>query len=116
MSNTSFKFDTKSIKQLLKNRGLENGGRVQKFIDNEVIRLCEPYANGPLRDSAELHTDIGSGEVIYSTPYARKQYYQNPGPGSKKSEPLRGKYWFERMKADHGEEILEGARKIAGAK
>ncbi len=46
----------------------------------------------------------------------RKQYYENAGIGkeglNKPGGELRGKEWFERMKADHKEEILEGAKKI----
>jgi hypothetical protein len=29
---------------------------------------------------------------------------------------MRGAYWFERMKANHKEEILKGAAKIAGGR
>jgi len=34
----------------------------------------------------------------------------------KSKHPMAGPFWFERMKADHKEDILEGARKVAGAK
>ena len=30
--------------------------------------------------------------------------------------PTRGAYWFERMKANHKDEILKGAAKVAGAR
>ena len=87
--------------------------RAQKFVDNEVLRLSAPYV--PLRTSmllksGQLGTDIGSGEVRYIAPYAQKQYYSPRKPGSS-TGALRGPQWFERMKADHGKEIIAGAKK-----
>nr|DAI65029.1 MAG TPA: Minor capsid protein [Caudoviricetes sp.] len=90
--------------------------RAQKFVDNEVLRLSAPYV--PLRTSmllksGQLGTDVGSGEVCYIAPYAQKQYYSPRKPGSA-TGALRGPQWFERMKTDHGKEIITGAKKIAG--
>lgn len=107
------KFDILATQVLLQSRGLEVKGEVQKFIDSEVLRLTEPYVpldTGALKQSGIQHTKIGSGNVIYRTPYARKQYFANKGSG------LRGKQWFSRMKANHKEQILKGARAKAGAK
>lgn len=141
------KLEMKPVSAVLKERGLEPGGRVQKFVDQEVIRLMAPYTpflNGELERSATQSTVIGSGEVKQNTPYARYQYYGEIfGPnipifeggqlvgfrspkGQKKhptgrplkyntsKHPLAGKMWFERMKADHRQDILDGARKVAG--
>lgn len=106
-----------SIEKILAKRGLEDGGSVQRFIDSEVLRLCDPYVprdNGHLIDSGELNTVIGSGEVVYDTPYARRWYYE---PAKFQGEPMRGNYWFERMKNEGGKEkILRGAAAIAGGK
>lgn len=103
-----------------------------------------PMRNGVLMESVKLGTVIGSGELRYLSPYARYLYYgeiygpnipiyegeQLVGffspPGQKKhptgremsydttAHPKAGKLWFERMKADHKDEILDGAAKIAG--
>lgn len=103
-----------------------------------------PFLNGVLEKSATLSTVIGSGEVRQNTPYARYQYYgQVYGPnipihegglvvgyfspkGQKKhptgrpltyntdKNPKAGPMWFDRMKADHKADILNGARKVAG--
>ena len=45
----------------------------------------------------------------YIAPYARQIYYTNAGRGQEGTQNggLRGKYWFERMKADHKDEIRE---------
>lgn len=100
---------------VLKARGLEDKGAVQKYIDSEVLRLCEPmvpFDQGTLVQSGNINTVIGSGQVKYRTPYARRWYYM---PASFQEAPRRGNYWFERMKNEGGKEkILDGARKIAG--
>jgi hypothetical protein len=41
------------------------------------------------------------------------QYYSARKPGSQ-TGPLRGPFWFERMKQVSGKTILAGARHIAG--
>ncbi len=90
----------------------------QRFVDSEVLRLSEPYTpllTGMLIKSGTLGTDIGSGEVAWIAPYARYQYYSPRKPGSK-TGPLRGPYWFERMKTDHGQTIIAGVRRIAGGR
>ena len=112
----------KSIDLILKARGLETKGRVQRYIDSEVIRLMSPYTpkdTGALIDSATQLTDIGSGRVYQgggdTAPYARKVYY---GKNMKfQGAPIRGSYWFERaMKNGGAKSILKGAIKEAGAK
>ena len=90
--------------------------RAQVFIDSEVLRLSTPYV--PLRTSmliksGTLGTDIGSGEVAWIAPYAKKQYYSARSPGSE-TGPLRGPFWFERGKAVWGRKVISGARRIAG--
>ena len=104
------------MEQLLKARGLENGGAVQKFVDSEVLRLTSPYVpfkTGNLDRSGTLGTKIGSGEVNYIAPYAKKQYQTAT---SRSYDQQRGGQFFERMKIDHGDEILRGAKKRSGGK
>ena len=124
---------------LLREYGLEKGGRVQRFIDQKVIDECTPYVpaspDRTLEFSAQVSTEVGSGLVIWNTPYARYQYYGFVmtdeagrtwvGPGEKKpvvtdrplvydtaQNPLAGSYWFERMKADRLNDILDEARRV----
>lgn len=98
-----------------------------------------PYQSGVLSKSATLHTVIGSGKIMQVTPYAHYLYYgeiygpsipiKSGGeligfysiPGVKKEptgrpltydatkHPLAGKLWFERMKADHLDDIKREA-------
>ena len=107
------------IADMMRYRGLETSGKVQQFVDSEVLRYSDPYVpflTGDLKRSGTLATTLGSGIVQYNMSYARKNYYFNRGRGKQgtASGGLRGKMWFERMKADHLKEILTGARKIAG--
>ena len=91
--------------------------RVQVFIDNEVLRLCDPYVpkdTGMLIKSGILGTVVGSGEVIYQAPYARNQYYTNSGNGNNNKSGLRGSFWFERMKADNKKKLFEDVKEKLG--
>lgn len=85
----------------LSDLGLDEKGRVQQFIDNECIRLMQPYTpnlNGVLIKSATLNTEIGSGMIIQKTPYARYQYYGKlmVDPKTLKGsfyDPKTGRHW-----------------------
>lgn len=99
--------------QVKKDHGLEEGGRVQQFIDTQCLQLCEPMIPkdaGALINSGITNTKIGSGEVKWSTPYARRWYYM---PANFQEAPQRGNYWFERMKSQYKEQILQGARRLS---
>lgn len=72
------RLDLDGLQDALEARGLEPGGKVQKFIDSEVIRRCDPkvpFATGVLKHSAITASVIGQGMVVYATPYARYLYY-----------------------------------------
>lgn len=92
-----------------------NYTRAQKFVDSEVLRLCSPkvpFRSGMLDKSGKLGTFIGSGEVRWIAPHARKQYYDTSM--TRPYDANRGAFWFERMKAVSGQQIINGAKKIAG--
>lgn len=118
-TNFNVKIEINSLQDILKKRGLETKGEVQKFVDSEVLRQSDPYVpklEGVLIESGQKATVIGSGKVKYKTPYAKRQYYEGRSPGTSERGALRGKPWFERMKNSHLQQILEGAKKKAGAK
>ena len=98
----------------MKHRGLEDGGKVQKFIDTESLRLTNekmPKRENTLIESGSIHTKIGSGLLEYRTVYGRRLYYH---PEYNFNEgPERGGYAFERMKQQYKQRILDGAKKIA---
>ena len=131
-------FTMRPVSEILERRGLEPGGRVQKCIDNDVLRLSSPYlphATGMLEKRGRMSTEIGSGEVNYASPYGRFLYYEKVMVGEKSRSAwarpnekkvvtdkniqyrgggLRGGRWFERMKADHKDEILRNAARTSG--
>ena len=108
-------FTIKPMTTLLKDRKLGDGGAAQVFVDSEVLRRCSPYVpfdSGTLNHSGVTHTRLGSGEVIYATPYARRWYYQE---ANFQGAPMRGTFWFEKMKKHGGRDaILRGVAKITG--
>lgn len=113
----SFKAFHYNLSEILRRRGLEKNDKVQRFIDSECLRLSDPKTpkdTGALIQSGAINTKVGSGEVRWSTPYARRVYY-NPGYNFSQS-PERGAYWFERMKQQHKDQILKGATQIAGGR
>ena len=87
--------------------------RKQMFVDSEVLRRCSPRVplqTGMLEKSGKLGTDVGSGEVDYSAPYATIQYYRTAD--TRPYDANRGAHWFERMKVAEKDDILRGADKI----
>ncbi len=114
-------FTIKPTEELLKKRGLQNGGKVQKFIDSECIRCMDkytPFQTGFLKRSVILGTTIGTGILRYIATYSRAVYYTNAGRGKQGTANggLRGPKWLERMKAVFGKLILAKAAKLCGAK
>ena len=113
----TFKFEMNSLRECLKKRELQNKGEAQKYVDSEVLRLCTPMApkdTGELIRSGIRETKIGSGKVVYHTPYSRRWYYE---PAKFQGAPMRGNYWFDRMKNNGGRaSILAGLAKLVGAK
>lgn len=129
------KLNVLSHEALLKKYGLQEGGPVQKLVDSEVMRYMSDYM--PRRQAGELEhmmilsTVIGSGQIDIPGPYAHYLHegilYVSPTTGSawaKKDEikvptdrlltyagaPMRGKKFFDRMKADHKDDILKAAQ------
>lgn len=103
--------------RIMSSRGLDEGGRVQQFIDSECLRLCEgkiPKDTGALIQSGIINTQVGSGQVKWRTPYARRLYY-HPEYNFDQS-PERGAYWFDRMKTQYKKQILKGAARLAGGR
>lgn len=133
-----------NTKEFIEKYGVGEGGYVQKTIDAAVIRECFPYVpfdEGILAGSADTATEIGSGEVVYDTPYARYLYYGEVyGPNipivengeivgywsppekhptgrqlqyNTDKNPLAGSHWFDRSMDDHKGDILKEAQDAA---
>lgn len=97
------------------NRLNGNVERAQKWLDNEVIKHCQPYVpmrSGNLMNSGISGTTLGSGEVVYSAPYANRCYYGKHMNFSKEKHPQACAQWFEKAKSIHKGDWKEGVQKI----
>ncbi|MCM1112872.1 MAG: minor capsid protein [Muribaculum sp.] len=133
-----------NLKDCIKRLGLDDGGRVQRFVAEEVRRLSDEYVpldEGTLRDSGRIENN---SEVVWNTPYAVYMWngivYEDPElhcagfktengwrsrKGVKKVPTARsleygegikrGARWVFRMLQDGGRQLIEkAARKEAG--
>ena len=85
----------------------------QMYLDNEVLKDCTPYVpmnTGQLMRSGINATVIGSGEVVWNTPYASKCYYGNMN-FRKTKHPLACRQWFEVAKGVNKKKWIDGAEK-----
>lgn len=57
-----------------------------------------PLKTGKLQQSVIINSRIGSGELIWRTPYARRQYYEYSKPPYQPNPNACGR-WFEAAKA-----------------
>lgn len=91
--------------------------KAQIWLDNEVLKDTTPFLpfkTGQLEHSGVLGTRIGSGEIIYNTPYARRLYYNPQFNFSKEAHPKAQAYWFEASKSINKDKWIRGVRKIGG--
>lgn len=112
------KVNFKSLGKMMSDRGINDNGRVQKYIDREAIRIMTPYTpkeTSALIQSATRLTKIGSGLIQQggsSAPYGVRWYREK---ANFQGAPMRGNYWFSRSMQNGGKRsILEGAKKEAG--
>lgn len=111
--NATLKLELPDADKLIDKRkiGLYSDG--QKYVDSEVLRLSNvvcPKLEGDLINSSILSTEIGSGKVVYNTPYAAKQYYN-----SYEHREGRRDHWIDYAMDNGGKRsILEGLIKITG--
>lgn len=90
----------------------------QAKLDMEVMKQLEPYmqlVTSAMIKSMYLATDVGSGLIRVKTPYARRVHYSRAKIG-RPTGPLRGPYYFQRMKADRLTYLHGFAAKVVGAK
>ena len=83
-----------------------NTAKAQAALDSVVLQDSNyfvPLKTGTLQKSGILNTRIGSGEVVWRTPYARAQYYGVGFDHSKQDNPIACAKWFEAAKARYKE-------------
>ena len=90
--------------------------RAQMVLDTQVLKDCGPYTphdQGDLESSGQRASKIGSGEVSWATPYARRQYYSLPNKSHDK-RPMAVMRWFEAAKAARKAAWLRVAKAAGG--
>ena len=97
----------------IRNLGLLPRGKVQTFIDSEMVRLADSYVPSDTtytRKSAFELTDFGSGIVRYAL-YHPGMY--EDVTSEFQDAPMRGGWWMHRMWNSGGrEKIKEGVRRL----
>lgn len=104
-------FDTKKVAQRLEIQS----EKAQKVLDSEVLRGSNyfiPKDTGAMEKSSTLHTVIGSGEVVWKTPYVVEQYYNTGYTHAKSRNPRATAKWFETAKARWEKSWLELVRRF----
>lgn len=89
--------------------------RAQKWLDNEILKDCDPYVpmrTGTLVGSGIRGTSLGDGRIVYSAPYARSMYYGLGMNFSKDKHQLACAEWFEKAKATKKDKWINGANKV----
>ena len=77
---------------------------LQPILDMQVLKDSNFYApmdTGNLISSGVTGSNIGSGELVWNAPYAKKMYYGVDYDFSKDSNPNARAKWFEEAKAQN---------------
>lgn len=123
-SGFNIKIKMNNTKKIIKDHGLDENGKVNKFLRNMVDRFCDPYV--PYSQGAGVHlksqkTYPNNHSIKYNMPYAHYHYIGNKAIGSSRPKgikrkisnnsmkyqgaPKRGPKWDKRMMNDRGKEI-----------
>jgi len=105
--SVKIKIDLSSVGEILKKRGLESGGKVQRWVTTRLITVFDGYVpldSGRLKDTATANNAAPYEEIVYDGPYARRLYY-NPQYNFN-GAPMRGAHWAERAWADNQDAFL----------
>lgn len=118
------------VSKILRSRGLGDSKEAQRFIAEDVERLCRPYV--PMSAGSGVHmvnqAEVTDDSITYPGPYAHYQYVgEVMGPNYTDGNgnfwsgdapkhytgreltyhggPMRGKEWEKRALADSGKEL-----------
>ena len=124
MFEVNVNIDFEQVSTVLKNHGLNNGGKIQTFFTNEVMRRSDKYTpmqSGMLKNNTTILSSKDG--FIYNSPYARYHWYGKkmvgPAPKTLTNEdmtyhgaPLRGPFWVNRMWVNEGDKIIDSVQKM----
>lgn len=101
MSELSFNVKTSLKENSIKTDLSGKIKQVQAPLDSLILQdsnyFC-PIKTGTLQKSAIINSRIGSGELVWRTPYARRLYYEYERP-THQANPNACAKWFEAAKA-----------------
>lgn len=97
---------TFNVKSTLKESGIKSDieskiQQQQKYFDALVLQDSNyfiPIKTGTMEKSSQINTRLGTGEIVWRTPYARRQYYDYHKPPYQPNPNACGR-WFEAAKA-----------------
>lgn len=115
---TNVRVDIEDSQKILLKRYLNKNGRAQVEFTKHVAKHSNnyiPFKTGRLKD---MMITLESDRIIYSAPYAKKQYYTNKGMGKQGMSVggLRGKMWDKRMWINNGDKIVRSIAEFVGGK
>ncbi|MEG0873038.1 MAG: minor capsid protein [Clostridia bacterium] len=127
MDYAKFTLKIDDINTILKRRGLEKDGKVQKKFTNEVDRFSDPYVPMSCGNGVHMknYKQITVDSIKYTEPYSKYQYYGKvmEGKAPKKvtdkdleynEGPKRGARWEKRMWENKGQEIVKELEGMIG--
>ena len=89
--------------------------KMQLILDTQVIKDSNFYApqmDGALQNSVLIASQIGSGAIMWDTPYARRLYYNPQYNFSTDRNPNAQGLWFEAAKAERISEWVAIMKKV----
>ena len=114
--STTVKIVMNPTQKILLARALNKNGAGQVKFTKECAKNFDgyvPYLTGRLKN---MMITIETNKIIYSAPYAKKQYYTNKGMGRQGNSlgGKRGKFWDKRSWVDNGNNIIQTIARFCG--
>lgn len=116
--STTVKIQMDSTQKILLKRYLNKNGKAQLRFTKECAKVFNnyiPFKTGRLKD---MDVEIQTTKIIYSAPYASRQYHTNAGMGKQGTSfgGLRGPYWDKRSWADNGNKVVKSIAEFCGGR
>ena len=116
--STNVKIQMDSTQKILLKRYLNKNGKAQLRFTKECAKVFNnyiPFKTGRLKD---MDVEIQTTKIIYSAPYASRQYHTNAGMGKQGTSfgGLRGPYWDKRSWADNGNKVVKSIAEFCGGR
>ena len=116
--STTYKIKMDDTQKILLKRYLNKDGKAQLRFTKECAKVFNnyvPFKTGRLKD---MDVEIQTTKIIYSAPYASKQYNSNAGMGKQGTSfgGLRGPYWDKRSWADNGNKVVKSIAEFCGGR